>query len=79
MAFDFVSGSISLISLIIIIIVSILLYINIRNTKKQVDMQLEDLIKQFNSGQVYLYNMAQRQKNELSKRVECLKCPEATK
>lgn len=79
MAFDFVSGTISSISLIIIIIVSILLYINNQNTKKQIDAQLEDLIKQFNSGQVYLYNMALRHKNELAKKVECLKCPEDSK
>ena len=78
MAFDFISGTIASISLLIIVIVSILLYINMQNNKKQVTYQIQDLITQFNSGQKQIYNMTKKQQEaqeQIAKRISCLKCP----
>lgn len=78
MAFDFISGTISVVSLIIIIIVSIVLYVNMQNNKKLFNAQIEDLIKQFNSGQTHIYNLTKKQgelQAQLEKKVKCVRCP----
>lgn len=78
MAFDFISGTIASVSLLIIVIVSILLYINMQNNKKQVTSQIEDLITQFNSGQKEMYRMTKKQQEiqeQITKQMSCLKCP----
>lgn len=78
MAFDFISGTIASVSLLIIIVVTIMLYINMQNNKKQVTAQLDALITQFNIGQKRLYGITKKQQEEqeeLKKRMACLKCP----
>lgn len=64
MAFDVISGTISIVSLLIIIVVCTALYMNIQTSKKIFSIQMDDLIKQINASQTYIYNIAKQQKKD---------------
>lgn len=78
MAFDFVSGSLSITALIIVIVMSVTIYLNAQATKKLISLQIDDLIHQINSGHSFLYgiiNTHETMLNNLKARTSCVNCP----
>lgn len=78
MAFDVISGTISIVSILLIIVVCTALYMNLQTSKKIFSTQLDDLIKQINASQVYIYNLTKQQNKDQSDIIQSLKQQEQT-
>ena len=72
MAFDLISGGIAITSILIIVIATIILYVNIQNNRKREREQLEDVIQQINASHKYLYNMTNKVQHDLQNKQAAL-------
>ena len=64
MAFDPISGTVSVICLIILIVVSLSLYMHQNRYQKLTDAQINDIIDQINHAQLHHYAITKKQRDE---------------
>jgi uncharacterized protein HemX len=68
MAFDLISGGIAITSILIIVIATIVLYVNMQNNRKREREQLEDVIQQINASHKYFYKKMNDMSSDLQKK-----------
>lgn len=76
MAFDPISGTVSIICLIILIVVSLSLYMHQNRYQKLTDSQINDIIDQINHAHLHHYALTKKQRDEskaVMKDVDALK------